>query len=1304
MEHSQFFNWQRCLYKDAQIKSMKMMFTKVKFIASARIAKKMLRVLLLAFFIIEALPVSAQKYDQIIKAAAADRGAFDFTNRQAGDYFGRAVAVSGNYAVVGAHGEDEDENGQNTIDDAGAVYLYQKDPVSGNWRQVQKLVAADRETNDWAGFSVAISGDVAVVGAYFNGNGGTSRGAAYVFRNDGFGFWNQEQKLTPTDADDFDWFGYTVAISGDYIVVGAHKESENAVGSNTLAEAGSAYIFAYDGSGSWEQQQKIVANDRAIGDWFGFSVSISGNIIVVGARHEDENEAGGAPLANAGSAYIYRRTGINWVQVQKIVASDRAAGYHFGYSVAIDGNYAVIGAFDDLPGATDMGAAYVFFFNGTAWGEQQKLTPADGAATDWFGISVSISGNKMVIGAQQEDENASGGNTLSNAGSAYVFQRIGNNWAQAQKIVAADRAEGDLFGCSVAISGNTILTGAYFEDEDINGANTHAEAGAVYFNTFNGNWNQQQKQVPGIPSLFNQLGYYADVRGDYAIVGAVTDDLDANGTNALKEAGSAYIYKKDPQTGLWQQQQKIVPSDRAAEAWFGYTVAIQNEYAVVTALFEERDAAGNNLIDSAGAAYVFKRTGNSWNQVQKIVAPDRLNPDAWFGSSVALDNGTLVIGACQESRDAAGSNSVNQAGAAYVYTLDAGSGLFVFQQKLIAAVRAPFDRMGFSVGISGNFVISGAYLQRTDALGGNSIPGAGAAYVFNRVGNVWTEQAKLLPSDRALNDNFGFNVDIDADRAIVSSFSNLDANGLNNINDAGAAYVFKRNGTTWAQEQKLVSPERDENDNFGYCVHLSGNRLVASAPGESEGALAGSFVEGAGAAYMYERNLTTGNWQLVHKLVAGDRTDAAYAQFGYSVALDSNDVVIGAVGEMRDADAANPVYSAGAAYFYRRSPNPYFSNGDPAANSLTAWNSQRNNLGNLAYDFSQASGWVIESGDTLTLTNGQNLVLSADSLVTELDAGLMLDGTLQIGNTPFFANGTLGGNGTLDLNNAYTNNGIVAPGSSAGRLNVVGSFNNSIGALNIEIGGTAPATDHDVLAITGSATLSGTLNVSLLNGFTPIAGQTFTVVTAAAVTGTFTTVNWPVGNVGTVIYNPTNVVITFPGVLPLRLLVFNGFWQNDHTALLQWQTDQEENMEGFDLQWSPNGINFTTIYTTTARNMLNVQNYQYVHTQAGALNFYRLAIKDRNGKITMSQIVRLSKAKEDKLMVYPNPAQNQVQVTLPQNGLANLRIINSKGQTVIQKQLIYRNSFVQLGTLPAGTYWVWIEQSGKRYTEKLNKY
>ena len=205
-------------------------------------------------------------------------------------------------------------------------------------------------------------------------------------------------KLVASDAATNDDFGVSSAIDGDYLVVGALGESSN---------AGAAYVYFRDGAGTWAQQAKIVASDAEASDFFGTSVSISGDYIVVGASSED---TGGS---DAGAAYVFLRSGTSWTQQAKIVASDAEAAAHFGISVSISGDYIVVGANREDAGGSNAGAAYLFERSGTSWTQVIKYQSSDIAAGDGFGSSVAIAGTFLVIGAP---------NKLSNTGAAYVFE------------------------------------------------------------------------------------------------------------------------------------------------------------------------------------------------------------------------------------------------------------------------------------------------------------------------------------------------------------------------------------------------------------------------------------------------------------------------------------------------------------------------------------------------------------------------------------------------------------------------------------------------------------------------------------------------------------------------------------------------------------------------------------------------------------------------------------------------------------------------------------------------------------------
>jgi len=263
--------------------------------------------------------------------------------------------------------------------------------------------------------------------------------------------WNEVAKLTASDAEVGDNFGNSVSISGDKAIVGAFKDDND-----SLNQSGSAYVFERDSGGNWNEVTKLTASDAEAGDIFGNSVSISGDKSIVGAFGNDD--AGRL----SGSAYVFERdSGGNWNEVAKLTASDAAIDDLFGTSVSISGDKAIVGSPDDDE-PFDSGSAYVFERDsGGNWNEVTKLTASDAGDEDAFGISVSISGDKSIVGAALDD------NANTNSGSAYLFVRdSGGNWNEVAKLTASDTASGDAFGFPVSISGDKSIVGSPGDDDE----------------------------------------------------------------------------------------------------------------------------------------------------------------------------------------------------------------------------------------------------------------------------------------------------------------------------------------------------------------------------------------------------------------------------------------------------------------------------------------------------------------------------------------------------------------------------------------------------------------------------------------------------------------------------------------------------------------------------------------------------------------------------------------------------------------------------------------------------------------------
>ena len=381
----------------------------------------------------------------------------------------------------------------------------------------QKLIPADGATGNWFGRAVALSGDRLVVGAYHDDQLGLNAGAAYVFRELGSS-WIEEAKLVAEDGALFDFFGGAVAIAGNRIIVGAI--GDDGPGNN----AGAAYVFERLGL-TWTQVAKLTASDPAQVEEFGISVAIGGDFAIVGAWRDGPN--------TRGAAYTFERIGGSWVSDQKLLASDQQPGARFGFAVALSGSTAVVGALRHsvISGAFHHGKVYVFDRVGSSWVEGAQLVASDAVPGANFGGSVSIAGSRILIGALNNDELGLA------SGSAYVFDLIGVDWVETTKLLASDGAELDQFGFSVAVSGDRALVAAPFDDD------SGGSSGSVYVFGHDGSqWNEDAKLTPADGFTFDFFGYSVALDGAAGVASSPLDDPSGG------DSGSVYLIDMDATT------------------------------------------------------------------------------------------------------------------------------------------------------------------------------------------------------------------------------------------------------------------------------------------------------------------------------------------------------------------------------------------------------------------------------------------------------------------------------------------------------------------------------------------------------------------------------------------------------------------------------------------------------------------------------------------------------------------------------------------------------------------------------------
>ncbi len=376
-----------------------------------------------------------------------------------------------------------------------------------------------------------------------------------------------ELKISASDGEVADKFGHAVSVSDTWALIGMNPFEVN-------PNSGAAYMFKFDGN-EWVEAQILTASDGENEDKFGLSLSLFGNRALIGASRDDD---GGN---STGSVYVFEFDGTSWVETQKITASDASAGDQFGNSVSLFGDRALIGARGYRESTSVLGAVYVLDYNGQSWVETQKLTASDGVNLDGFGVSVSLFGDKALIGAFEDDENG-----FSNTGSAYVFEFNGANWTETQKLIASDGDNFDRFGNSVSLMSDRALIGAYFDDTAF---------GSAYVFDFDGNlWVETQKLTANDAAFDDRFGCSVSILNDRLIIGSYGDDYNGNFS-----FGSAYLFDFDGTD--WSLTEKLTTSDGSPGDELGFAVSLSNRYAFIGG----HRADVNNTFES-GAVYILE--------------------------------------------------------------------------------------------------------------------------------------------------------------------------------------------------------------------------------------------------------------------------------------------------------------------------------------------------------------------------------------------------------------------------------------------------------------------------------------------------------------------------------------------------------------------------------------------------------------------------------------------------------------------------------------------------------------------------
>lgn len=379
-----------------------------------------------------------------------------------------------------------------------------------------------------------------------------------------------EERIRASDAMAEDFFATSVSASSDRVLVGAPDEDENG------SQSGAAYVFEFDGV-NWVQTAKLLASDGAADDRFGDSVAVAGNRLLVGASRGD------GLVTDSGAVYIFERQGMQWVEMDKIFAADGVLDDRFGISVSGDGDRILVGAdFDDDLGGQS-GSAYIFELTLGVWREQQKLLATDGAAIANFGLSVSLSGDRALIGAPGDDESG------LIAGAAYIFDLLAGVWQQTDKLLADDGAFGDGLGIAVGLAqnGQRALVGS---------PGSGATGAAYVFDYDTVQWNQTVRLTPQNGASGALFGEALSLSTDSALIGA------PSGNGVINGSGTAYLFSLN--AGIWSQEEQLSASDGDLLDQFGSAVAHVGDVLVIGA--NEDDDQG----DEAGSAYIFYAAAN----------------------------------------------------------------------------------------------------------------------------------------------------------------------------------------------------------------------------------------------------------------------------------------------------------------------------------------------------------------------------------------------------------------------------------------------------------------------------------------------------------------------------------------------------------------------------------------------------------------------------------------------------------------------------------------------------------------------
>lgn len=776
-----------------------------------------------------------------------------------GDLFGLTLDIDGPTAVVGtATADDVGQNG-------GAAYIFVR---NGNvWTLQQKLFKTGLNDRQF-GCSVALSGDTVAIGAtrpdaeqetiyntinIYNRSGTTwtfsqriapfvntlsSEGAYYDpldFRRSPFkldiqgdrlltgssatgivefysrngGSWSSQAVFMAPSGFPSIYYGYDIALSGNAVAVSAPDIYNGADGTAT------GRIFVYRNVGNlWTDPEIISASGGVNGDQFGCAFAFSGNHLVVGAKARNFSSVS----QDIGAIYPFEWNGSSWTSSPVILSSSPTVSGEFGAAIAISGSTMAVGAPRETGAVANSGTASIYQWNGTSWVYQRKLQAVDGTANNYYGYTIAMSGDSLIIGAPNHLQNSSG------LGAAYLHVLGDGSWPLQQKLVgelSGYAATANFYGTGAALDGDTAVLGSDYIDTPY-GTNS----GAIYiFQRTAGVWSASTTLVAADAAANGAMGKSVAISGTTVLAGS---------PNHGSGTGAVYVFVRSGQN--WSQQAMITAPSYGSGSGFGNCLAIDGETFVTSV---------PNYNFASGKALVYNRTGSTWGS-PIVLTSQQFNGSGGvvvdeailtpFGLGVAIKGNKIAIGSPFNAGSASASGKVR------IYTRNVGNGMWDLN-----AVLSPTDQAVASDWFGWALAFSTSDRLAVGAPGGvaGAINGApigdrkGKAFIFNYTGAAWGREA-VFSGTGIEGENFGISLDMTAeDRFVVGAWE--DSPGA-----SGKARLYQRAGGTWTLQQTFSGPNPLSSDRFGATVSIDGDTLLVAAPYRT----ARSWTNG-GTAYIY---------------------------------------------------------------------------------------------------------------------------------------------------------------------------------------------------------------------------------------------------------------------------------------------------------------------------------------------------------------------------------------------------------------------------------------------------------------------